>query len=730
MMDMGVVVSGSLSHLRRHVPAQYFWPVLLLLGTCFGCILVLLYATTHSQDALQAERERQGLESALKASSDMVLRDLEDYAKWDDAVRHIAYGFKPGWMADNITAYLAGAQGYDHIFALDGADRTIYAFSDGKLTEGDARALLGRDFQAALRDVRAMPVDGKPILSGFTRANGRLLVFSVGAVVPLAGKIRLPSGPTHALVIARWVDDAYLQKIERDEHLAPLSLSDRRPQGALPSVAMRTHDGQPIAWLNWAPSRPGSKLRQDVLPTFLAVAALALVAAGLILRRGGRTIEALRQSEARAQYHANHDPLTGLPNRRALIAHIRDAIATKQHAALLYMDLDGFKDANDIYGHAAGDGLLHDAARRIEAAAPGALVARAGGDEFAVLFVDAPDSTDADAAADRILDAFRQPFPIGAYSVKVGVSLGSARHDADSPDGEDELMRRADVAMYAAKADGKNCCRNYHPRMDHGHDLRLRMEADLRSSLEAGDIRILFQPIVDAATGALVSVEALSRWTHPVHGDVPPDIFIPLAEMSGLISAIGRHVLTRACIETRDLDLSVAVNLSPAQFWDRNLAQDVREVLAETGFPADRLELEITESYLLRRPDAAAAVIDDLRRLGIRIALDDFGTGFASIGYLRQLSFDRLKIDREFIHPLSTDPKAAELVSAIVALARALRLEITAEGVETEAQADIARLTGCTRLQGWLFGQPMTTAQLRDVCLEAREWKPMRTARS
>jgi diguanylate cyclase (GGDEF)-like protein len=727
---MGVTVSSSLSRLGRHVPAQYFWPVLLLLGTCFGCILILLFSTTHAQDSLQAERERQGLEGALANSSAMVLRDLEDYSKWDDAVRHVARRLEPEWIADNITAYLGGTQGYDHIFALDGTDRTLYAFSDGKLTHRDALSLLGNEFRSALRDVRNLPIDGTPILSGFSRSGDRMLVFSVGAVVPLTGKIHLQSGPTYVLVIARWIDADYLKQIERNEHLAPLKMHFIRPPPSIPAVAMKGHDGRAVAWLSWAPTRPGSALRQDVLPTFLAVAALALIAAGLILRRGGRTIEALRQSEARAQYHANHDPLTGLPNRRALVASIHDTIAAERHAALLYMDLDGFKDANDIYGHAAGDGLLRDAARRIEAAAPDALVARAGGDEFAVLFVDTPDPERVDAAADRILDAFRHPFPIGAYSVKVGVSLGSARHDPDASDGEDELMRRADVAMYAAKADGKNCCRTYHPRMDHGHDLRLRMEGDLRASLESGDIRVLFQPIVDATTGALVSVEALSRWTHPVHGDVPPDVFIPLAEMSGLISAVGRHVLTRACIETRDLDLSVAVNLSPAQFWDRNLAQDVRAVLAETGFPADRLELEITESYLLRRPDAAAAVIDDLRTLGIRIALDDFGTGFASIGYLRQLSFDRLKIDREFIHPLSTDPKAAELVSAIVALARALRLEITAEGVETQAQADIARLTGCTRLQGWLFGQPMSAAELRGVCLSAQKWKPIRAART
>jgi diguanylate cyclase (GGDEF)-like protein len=715
------VVAKPLNRLQRHVPAQYLWPVLLLLGTCFGCILQLLFRTTDAQDALQADRERQAVESALQTSTTLIQRDLEDYAKWDDAVRHISLGFQPDWMADNLTAYLGLSQGYRYIFALDGGDRTLYAFDGGKLGHRDARGALGVDFTRSLAAVRRMPTDGTPIASGYSRSGGDVLLYTVAAVVPMTGKIALPPGPTHMLVIARPLDETFIRRIQQDEHLNRLTLHAARPQTDGEVVAIRGGDGRPLAWLSWIPSQPGATLRRAVFPTFLAIAALALIVAGYIVRRGGRAIEALRDSEGRAQHHANHDTLTGLPNRRALIARIHEALSGGQCVALLYMDLDGFKDANDVYGHAAGDELLRDAARRIQSATRDALVARAGGDEFAVLFVD-PQPGRTERAADQIVDAFGHLFAIGGYRIKVGISVGSAELDAHVEDCEDELMRRADVAMYAAKADGKNCWRAYHAGMDSGHDLRMRMEADLRAALEQGQIRVLFQPIVDAATDRIVSVEALSRWNHPVHGDVPPDIFIPLAEMSGLISAVGRHVLTRSCLKAKSLDVSVAVNLSPAQFWDRGLADDVRAVLRDTDFPADRLELEITESYLLRRPDAAAAVIADLRALGIRIALDDFGTGFASIGYLRQLHFDRLKIDREFIRPLAEDAKAAELVSAVVALARALDLEITAEGVETSAQAEIARIAGCTRLQGWLYGQPMTADALHALCASrARE---------
>ena len=726
---------SSFARIRRNLPAQYLWPVLLLLGTCFGCIFAIMFSTADAQDRLQVQREEQVLQIALKSANELIVHDLQDYARWDDAVRNISWRLDPEWMMDNVIAYLGITQNYTRIFVVDGQNHTVYMFGEGRPGRGDALAELGDDFRAALNHVRKLPIENGPILSGFTRKGDTLYIYSVAAVVPLTRKVELPPGPTKLLVIARRVDAAFLARIAHDQGLAPLTLRLGRPGPGELAASLDGHGGRVHAWLSWAPRRPGTDVRRDVLPSFVAVLLMALVAAGLILRRGGRTIEALRDSEARARHHANHDPLTGLPNRRALVTRIHEAMAAGERPALLFMDLDGFKDANDVYGHAAGDLLLFVAARRIEAAAAPALVARAGGDEFAVLIAD-PGERDVAAIANAILAAFQRPFAIGAYSVTAGVSIGSAedrggdRGAADAlaaiaaPEaGGDELMRRADVAMYAAKADGKNCWRAYDDKMDGGHVLRMRMEGDLRAAVAAGDIRVLFQPVVRAATGAIVAVEALARWSHPTHGEVPPDVFIPLAEMSGLISALGRHVLVRACTEAKDLGLCVAVNLSPAQFWDRKLAQDVRSALADTGFPANRLELEITESFLLRRPEAAAAVIDELRALGICIALDDFGTGFASIGYLRQLSFDRLKIDKDFISPLGTDPRAADLVAAIVALARSLGLEITAEGVETEAQANLAWLAGCTRLQGWLYGRPMSAAQVRDLC-DAAAWVP------
>ncbi|XHS03078.1 bifunctional diguanylate cyclase/phosphodiesterase [Sphingomonas sp. DBB INV C78] len=691
--------------LRRHVPAQYLWPILMLLGICFGCIVGVLVISTSSQDRLQLARERQGLATALDTAVALTIRDLQDYAKWDEAVRHIARDLDPAWMADNVVAYLGETQGYTYIFTLDGADRTVFASQKGKTVRLDARRVLGQGFSKGVARVRTMTPTGAPIIGGYSRAGDDLYVYSVAQIVPLTDKVRLGKGPVSLLVVAQRIDGAFLARMAADESLQGLRLHLDRPPPA-PRIELPSDNAPLDAWLSWHPAQPGTALRRDALPATLAVALLTIIAAGIVVKRGARTVEALQVSEARARYQALHDALTGLPNRRALMERISQAVAAMEPVRLLYMDLDGFKDANDLYGHGAGDKLLRQAAQRITAALPYAFAARAGGDEFAVL-VRGNHAQGQAHMAEAVIDAFATPFSTGDFWVDLGVSIGCVDRPAHSMDDEDDIMRHADAAMYAAKADGKRCWRSYRPEMDAHHHVRVELEADLREAIEGNAIDVVYQPIVDAHSRAIVAVEALARWRHMRHGDVPPDVFIPLAERSGLISALGQAVLQRACRDVLPLPVSLAVNLSPAQFWDSRLGAEISEALDQTGFPAERLELEITEQFLLRRPEAAADILRELRLLGISIALDDFGAGYASIGYLRQLSFDRLKIDKQFIAPISERGSAAELVGVIAALGRLLELEVTAEGVETPLQAELACRAGCSQLQGWHFGRPM-----------------------
>ncbi|EZP70363.1 Periplasmic sensor diguanylate cyclase/phosphodiesterase [Sphingomonas paucimobilis] len=714
MTRMPAITSRSRAEDRRQILSRYLFPLILLTALCFSSILALLIVMTSAQDEQEAARESTTLASALDTSVAMVRHDLQDYAKWDDAVRHIAQDFSTAWIDDNVTAYLGRIQNYDEIFVISPDGRTVYSFSDGRRSRKQAVATLGQAFGDSLGEVRRMNAGDQPILSGFSRVGNDFYVYAVAAVVPLTGKVRI-NGGRYAIAIAERVNAKYLGSIAQKHGLPLLGLSDHVRDPDMGAVPLASRSGKVLGLVTLRFTRPGTALQWRMLPPLAAIFFGVAVAAGLILRQVRQGLEALRESQIHALYHANHDMLTGLPNRRMLIEQLRSALEQREGRVLLYMDLDGFKEVNDLYGHAAGDVVLRQVAARImDAAGPSSLVARTGGDEFAI--VQSPDRADGAGPqlAERIIEAFSRNLLVAGSNIRIGVSIGIVATsgwvpltDGMPPDQEvDELMRRADVAMYDAKAKGKNRWCAYVAELDHDHRLRKTLERDLRAAIVSGDIDVAYHPVVTAQSRSIVSVEALARWEHPQEGTIGPDIFIPLAEMTGLIGHLGTHVLRTACRAVAPLELKLAVNLAPAQFWDVHLIDQIEAVLAETGFPPERLELEITEPYLLSRPEAAAAIIEKLRSRGIGVALDDFGSGSASIGSLQQFKFNRMKIDKQFLVRISNDPGRVDILAALVALGRSLRLEITAEGVETEAEAALLGASGCNHLQGWLFGRP------------------------
>ena len=460
---------------------------------------------------------------------------------------------------------------------------------------------------------------------------------------------------------------------------------------------------------------------------------LALVAAGMMFMVGTYNREfsdlvTSRRSLARQydetwrlnveNHHiANADALTGLPNRRALMAGL-DACQSApsdaaQPTAIMFIDLDGFKDVNDTYGHDIGDKLLKIVAKNFESLLPaGALLARLGGDEFAVLLA-APDAeAQAVDLSRRMIATLDEPLHIGERTIQVGASVGIACALAYLCDAS-ELMRRADVAMYHVKARGKSDVEVYSPALDAERQRRQDIEDDMHDGLKRDEFDVEYQPIVDAATHRVVAVEALLRWPRRPGGALGPDDFIAIAESSGLIHALGQFVLRRACDDLRDRhDLKLSVNVSPAQFRDPCFEDRIRDVLVETGFPPHRLELEVTEGYLINHPARATAAINTLKAMGVSVALDDFGTGYTSIAYLQNYSFSRIKIDKSLVDGIGIDHKAGVLVSGIVFLAQGLNLAVTAEGVETADQAALLRLAGCQCLQGFHFGQAVSRARL------------------
>ena len=426
------------------------------------------------------------------------------------------------------------------------------------------------------------------------------------------------------------------------------------------------------------------------------------------------------EREHRITHLAFHDALTGLPNRTAFRQTLEQAISrcprTGERVAVFCLDLDGFKGVNDTLGHPVGDALLRAVAAILQDEAGDGMVSRLGGDEFAIVLSGRFDDDRPRALAQTILDRLRDPVPVDGSMIAAGVSTGIAIGPADGLDAE-MLLKNADLALYRAKQDGRGCFRFFEPALDEAARRRRQLELDLREALRAGQFALNFQPIYDLKADRIGGFEALLRWHHPTRGQVPPVEFIPVAEDTGLIVAIGEWVMHQACRQARDWPehVRVAVNVSPIQFRNSGFQAIVLQALARSGIAPNRLEIEITESVFLDGESNVVALLHRLREMGIRVALDDFGTGYSSLSYLRSFPFDKIKIDRSFVTAIADDPSAAAIVQVIVDLARALHMETTAEGVEDEGQLTQLRGQGCGNIQGYLFSRPVAGDAVLDM---------------
>ena len=430
-----------------------------------------------------------------------------------------------------------------------------------------------------------------------------------------------------------------------------------------------------------------------------------------------REICARQVAEAESLRLARHDPLTGLANRRFLSETLDEMLLSSSiknaRTAVLMLDLDGFKAVNDMHGHGVGDHALIEFARRIGDLLPGGVfMARVGGDEFAIAM---PQIEVADPArlAHRIVSALATPFEVGNVSVTLGVGIGIAIAPDNGVTTED-LVRRADMALYRAKAEGRSLVRFFEPEMDKHMERRARIERELREALAADTVAIHYQPLVNIEGGNIIGFEALARWTSPSLGSIPPQQFIAVAEECGIIVQLGEQLLRNACREAArwPIDITLAVNLSPVQLRNPQLGLRVLSILAETGLNPRRLELEITESALVTDAAAAQLIIDALREAGVRIALDDFGTGYATMSQLLALRFDKIKIDRQFVDRVGKDPQSDVIVRATIGLAKGLGLVTTAEGIETRDQLIALQSDGCLQGQGYLFGRAVPPEEI------------------
>ena len=437
-------------------------------------------------------------------------------------------------------------------------------------------------------------------------------------------------------------------------------------------------------------------------------------------------ITARKRAEEKIAHMARHDALTGLPNRLLLREKLEDALARARRGerfAVLCLDLDNFKAVNDSLGHPAGDALLQAVTRRLQVCVRDTdTVARLGGDEFAILLSgpDVPES--ASALARRIIEVLSAAFTIDGQQVVVGASIGIALAPEHGEE-PDQLLKHADLALYRAKDEGRRSFRFFEEEMESRLKARRALEVDLRQALIAGEFEVFYQPIVSLGSGHINGLEALLRWRHPRDGLQLPNSFVPMCEEIGLIVPLGDWVLRQACREVAELsdDLSVAVNLSPAQFRTDSVVSSVTQALAQAKLDPSRLELEITESVLLLESEETLDALHRLRDIGVRISMDDFGTGYSSLSYLRRFPFDRIKIDRSFTADVETKSDCRAIIRAVASLASDLGINTTAEGVETEDQLRALLGEDLTEVQGFLFGRPVPLAEIRKVLSKAEK---------
>jgi diguanylate cyclase (GGDEF)-like protein len=663
--------------LRRHatsVVARIVLPMAAVLLSLLGLAVGgLIWAGQRTND-VAVERQRSLLGAALQAQADEVLADLVRVTGTPDAVAALRSGSAASFEA-RIAAPLKREYGLDHV-SLDRLDAPVG--TAGVRLARVTWAPTGPEIVATLAETAFASPDGRQV--------------AVSATLPLSAE-----------AIAR------IAAVQGLGDLAPAALP---PEASRASLMLTDARGEPAGAFVWTPDKPGDLVLERVLPSILvALSAIALFSA-LMFGHVRRVTTELIHREAEATHLAHHDPLSGLPNRTLFAQRLDTEFERLERGgegfALLYLDLDRFKEINDTYGHEAGDTVIRTIARRLGGLIRGAdTLARFGGDEFAIIQTGVREPRESEFLARRILDAVRHTVPIAGGEAYVGVSIGIALAPANA-NSREPLMRLADVALYRAKHEGRNRYSFFETVMDETLRLRKIVEDDLRSAIERDELELRYQPQFSPDGRKILGVEALVRWNHPKRGMISPSDFVPIAEERGLISPLGEWVLRRAARDGRRwTSISVAVNVSPVQFRHKDFVQTVAKIIEDEGMDPTRLELELTEGVFVDDADAAEHAMVELRSLGVRMALDDFGTGYSSLIYLRRFAFDKIKIDRSFLESMETTGESAILVHSAVHLGRALGLTVTAEGVETEEQQRFLQAVGCHQLQGFLLCEPV-----------------------
>jgi len=717
-----------------HFSASVLAPVIFsLVVTASGVLGFVLWSTANA-DTQSLQRQTQMVAHILSDQLKAVPHAQESAAVQDTAVVNTSVNFNQKWVDRNLGVWMHDYFGHDRTFVLNAEDNPVYAMNGGttmppSLYTDDYIALAplvarmrGLIAEGDLEAYRKGKISQVPHVVDLVKLNGLPAIVSVFPLISNT-RYRLQQPGSEFLHISIVFLDADLASRLADQYVltnARFSLNEARDDDHA-DYPMMNSAGRFVAFFEWQQDRPGAQMLNETIPVLVIGFLIAGILVFLLLDKLRRSSSALETGRRQAEYQASHDALTGLPNRAMFDVTLGQAILDlpkSEHALTLFMlDLDRFKQVNDTRGHQAGDALIQAVSRRLDelVKAPNT-ICRIGGDEFALICHYCSNEQEANGLAQRMIDIIDRPFDLAGSEVFIGVSIGIAQ-TLDSATDRSELIRKADIALYEAKAGGRNRAVIYKAEMNDVLQLKNTIEEELREALRRDDqLSVVFQPLVDRRSGRISGLEALSRWRHPILGHISPADFIPVAESTGLIEVLGEAVLRRACeIGRRWPGLTMAVNISPPQLRNPAFASKVFDLLAQTGMRAEDLELEITEGILLEDEHVTTETLRKCRSAGIKIALDDFGTGYSSLNYLKQYAVDRIKIDRSFVNQLADGGVSVAIVQAMVTLAHAMGIEVTAEGVETEEQREILAAMGCNTFQGYLFSQPVDVSKIQDM---------------
>ncbi|WP_183805674.1 bifunctional diguanylate cyclase/phosphodiesterase [Rhizobium sp. BK316] len=667
-----------------------------------GLMAHVVVTMTRSANQIDDARATRAARAAIAAFISRLSATTTDNAAWDDAYNAISSAAAADWAYENWGKTSADYPLYDGAVVI-GPDRSsvVSAYAKGKPIQPSV--FFGEGFYQQIN--KAAESRQAPVVNFIRTETGIALIVSQ-AIQPFTAEGELPK--LSVLSFYKDLTSEVLDTFSNEHELEGLRLAAAPEPGRL-NTPITDIKGGVIGHLVWPSKAPGNAVFHQVYPYVAAAVIILVMFLGGVLLVGALEARRLRRLAQAAIFEANHDSLSGLLNRHGLLALLEELENTDVAPPRLYLiDLDGFKAVNDAWGHAVGDDLIRIVSNALIACHPEIVAAaRLGGDEFALVQIG---TAAREEIEETILALFTEPFKIDGRTIEVGASIGAAARDGDIE--PLELLRRADMALYRAKANGRGRAIEYDPELDRERQRVAEMEGLLRSAISNGTIEAFFQPLVSATTGAVTGLEALARWRTPTE-NISPEIFIPLAERCGLIDALGVHMLKTSIEHAKNWPgLALSVNVSPVQLCNPEFAGEVISLLQELDFDPKRLTLEITEGVLMTNPEQARRSIDHLKQVGIKFALDDFGCGYASIGALRQFGFDRMKIDRSLVSALDQGSNGADVLRATISLATALQIPVTAEGIETSRQAAILREAGCDQLQGYLIGKPMSALDI------------------